>query len=76
MDKVEVNMGQNEVRLQKLLNGNNPKKSIHLAHCTSSRPDIYPESKFRLWCNPSPQDNFSWVLNCLLGPPRCETRPF
>ena len=32
----------------------------------------YPGIQFRLPC--TPQDNFSWVPNCLLGPPGWETK--
>ena len=32
----------------------------------------YPGSQIRLPC--TPQDNFSWVPNCSLGPPGCETK--
>ena len=32
----------------------------------------YPGIQFRLPC--TPQDNFSWVPNCSLGPPGWETR--
>ena len=33
---------------------------------------IYPGIHFRLPC--TPQDNFSWVPNCSLGPPGWETK--
>ena len=33
----------------------------------------YPGIQFRLPCTP-PQDNFSWVPNCSLGPPGWETK--
>ena len=35
-------------------------------------PTLYPGIQFRLPC--TPQDNFSWVPNCSLGPPGCETK--
>ena len=34
----------------------------------------YPGIQFRLPCTPPPQDNFSWVPNCSLGPPGWETK--
>ena len=41
-------------------------------HGTHQNKGRYPGIQFRLPC--TPQDNFSWVPNCSLGPPGCETK--
>ena len=47
---------------------------LRLGHTRVTHSYLYPGIQFRLPCTPPPQDNFSWVPNCSLGPPGWETK--